>query len=211
MRLKPLLFAAVVVLACGAYTAWWLHAAGLVRERIEAWAADERARAGLVEYRDLAVGGFPLRLAAGASDVDIRRPDGLEWRAARVEASAAPWNLSRIALVLPGEQRVRLSAGGGGSAAGPGVRLVAREGEGTIEVERGRAAAVRLSLDEVVLSPEPGPGASPRDRAVLAGRMDVAVQGPASGPDAGLAASVVASLVLDDVTLPDGLAAPLGA
>jgi hypothetical protein len=186
MPRRLLLAVLVVVLVAGAACgAWWLHLAGMVRERILAWADTERARAGLVEYSDLEIHGFPFRLTAEARAIRIVRPDGTQWRGDGVAATARPWNPGAIAVVLSGTHALAL----------PGAEAVAAGGEGAILLEGGRFASGRLRLHDVELS-------LPDGRFQATG-LDLAAV-PAGPAVTGV------SIAVAELVLPEGLGMPLG-
>ncbi|HEV7370447.1 DUF2125 domain-containing protein [Arenibaculum sp.] len=186
MPRRSILIALLVLLAAGAaYTAWWLHLAGLVRERVEAWAAEERARAGLVEYRDLEIGGFPFRIAADTQAVRLVRPDGTEWRGESAAAWARPWNPGEIHVALAGTQSLVL----------PETELTAAGATGRISLEAGRFRSGRFALRDVAVG-LPG------------GRFRAAGLNVAATPTGPAATGI--SIGVAGLDLPEELEAPLG-
>src|SRR4051812_15840965 len=103
MRARPIPLLFLLLANLGAsYTALWFYAAGVIRDGITEWIAEERAKASVIEYKALEVNGFPLSLRATATDFSIRRADGLSWRGPELIARAKPWNPLKVTIDLPG-------------------------------------------------------------------------------------------------------------
>lgn len=203
MRPRLLIPAALLlILLAAAYAGWWLYAARQVQSGLESWASDLRARAGFAAWRDLEVGGFPLWLRAQASGVEIRLPEGLDWRGAAVSASARPWNLQDVSLDLSGAQRLLVSGG-----REPAAEILAAGGTGALRLGPGGSpAAGRLDLADAALG-RPGEEAEHirADRLVLEAARPTAGVGAQAGP-----AAAAFSLSARDVALPPSLRTPLG-
>lgn len=102
-----------------AYTAYWFFLASNLKDGIGQWVA-ARAGAGVqVSQKRIEISGFPLairvimtapRIAySGFSEAD--EGDRWEWRAKKLSAHMAPWNLGRISVDLAGEHALDIAAG----------------------------------------------------------------------------------------------------
>lgn len=177
--------AAVLVLAAAAYSAWWWIAARAAENGITGWIAAQRAQGAEVSYTSLQVGGWPFSLTAVVKDPAIRRP-GAAWSGERVEAAATPWDVSTIALTLPGPQRVvfgdRDTAGSALTAAGGGRGVVTVAGTGV-------PVTLALAFTDLTLAPAKGDP-------IPISRLEVAARQPQVPPtdhrETGLAATVTA-------------------
>jgi len=105
-RRSVTILAAVVTTVAVVYGAYWFTVAGVIRDGIEDWAEARRADGMAVAYEDLAIGGFPGRFTATLSAPRIGG-----WHAQRLVAEARPFDLDRIAITLPGTQRLDLEGG----------------------------------------------------------------------------------------------------
>ena len=145
IRLPILLAALAPVLMVAGYCGYWVYAAGLVRTGIDEWIAAQRAGGVAVEAGAIEVGGFPLKLTAGARDVALTDPRGASWRSAGLSAEAPPWQLTRIDYRIDGPQVLSL----------PGVRpltVTADDGAGQLRLGgNGRLSAGRLSLSDLTV------------------------------------------------------------
>ncbi|NNG04884.1 MAG: DUF2125 domain-containing protein [Inquilinus sp.] len=144
-RFLPLLLAILLIVAGGAYAGYWVYAADMVRVGIDDWIAEQRARGLDIRTTNLDVGGFPLRLEAGARAITLADGNRLVWQSAALTASARPWRLTRIAYTLDGRQSL--------SVAGDfPLRLTAAAGSGEIRLAgNGGIAAGSLALSEPAL------------------------------------------------------------
>ena len=110
MSRRALFFALSTLLVLAiAYSLYWFHAAGLVRKSVAAWSEQHRAAGWQIEYREMAVAGFPAKVVVRLEAPSIVSPSGLGWRAEAVSAAASPLDLSHIHLVAAG--RHTLTAG----------------------------------------------------------------------------------------------------
>lgn len=100
---------AVVV---GAYSAYWLIAAGKIEHGLERWAEERRAEGYEVELGHPVITGFPTRFR-----VDIPHPligreaSGWIWQAERLRAEAPPWRVGAMEFTLSGRHALRLLRG----------------------------------------------------------------------------------------------------
>ena len=194
MRLRPLSVAAAFVLLLAlAWTAYWSTAAARLKSWVEDWAVAERARGATVDYADLAFSGFPLELRLSAGAVRVRRPDGLAFSAARLAASAEPWNPLDIAFRLEGEPAVALPAAG----ARPALALAASAGAGRAQMAPdGSVRALALTLAN------PAAGVMGTDALLTATALDLALDWPATPPATHTDPGLFAGLALRDLALP---------
>lgn len=108
---------AVLLLAASiGYPAYWYYAASFAESLVVEWVAARRADGYLVEHDPLERSGFPflvrLRVAA-PSAADPRQ--GWSWRGQTLILELRPWDIRRIRLEVPGDQRLHLrpKLGGG--------------------------------------------------------------------------------------------------
>lgn len=180
----------------GAYALYWWQAARTLRGALETWAAAENARGGAVQWDTLDIGGFPLTLNARATGPRIRLAEGPEWTGPAVEASAAPWNLTDIALTLPGRHRLLVPDAG---PAGRSLEIEGETGAGALDFTLGG------DLSGVVLhlaSPSAGIEGFPEGRLRAASLSLSARLGIGEKPNAHLSSA--------DIRLPPAAVSPLG-
>ncbi|WP_448206135.1 DUF2125 domain-containing protein [Azospirillum sp. sgz302134] len=189
--------AALAVLV-GAYSVWWWQAASAVERGVLAWIEDQRANGALVEHRGLTVGGYPLVIRA-ALEAPHLATRGAEWQGTRLVAEAPPWNHTRIALSLPGEQKLSLV-----SASQPPLDLLAKGGgQGHVLLTlAGQPVELRLGFTDLVAQPN----AMPLPVAALDLTATQPPEPPAGHTDTGLSVSLTAS----GVTLPEDTPGSLG-
>lgn len=99
----------VVVAAALGYAAYWVYLAGLVPDRFNAWADQQRARGWTVSYDEVRVSGFPFRLEASVLAPRLAQPGSAAapaWEGERIDAVAHPWNLTHILFHFEGRQRI---------------------------------------------------------------------------------------------------------
>lgn len=145
---RPALAAVAVVLLAAGWSAAWFHFAGQIEARMAAWAEAQRAQGLTVEYRRLAVGGFPLAWRVTVDEPAMAGAGAARWswRGERALVSLRPWRLQEVPVVFPG--RHRLAAGAGGVA--EAVELRAERPDGLVELDPGgRLRLLRLDLSGV--------------------------------------------------------------
>ena len=130
--------AAVAVTAAIAYGAYWVAMAGAIRGGIEDWAEARRADGLVAAYEDLAVSGFPLRFVA-----TLRKPVVGGWSAGRLVAEALPFDLDRIAVTLPGTQRL--------DHRGRVMELTLARGVAHVVIDDGMAISLAMEADGIAL------------------------------------------------------------
>jgi hypothetical protein len=111
MRRKVIWVAAAVILIAAAalYAAYWVYAAGLVRQGIADWIEARRQEGYTVGAERIAVGGFPFALRARLDGVVLqqeRAAPGYELRLPVLRGETAPWSPRRW--TLHGEEGGRL-------------------------------------------------------------------------------------------------------
>ena len=122
MARKAAFAAAAIVLAAILYSAAWWIVAERLREGLDGWAADMRARGWSVSYEGFRIEGYPGPLVPVIDAPSVAAPGtsgGWLWRGPRLTGRVWPWRPSRIAFAAPGEHRIRP---GGDGAAPIGVR-----------------------------------------------------------------------------------------
>ena len=96
----------------GGYTVYWFIAAGIVGERVDAWADEHRAAGYEIAFASRDVGGFPFRFEVLIAKPDVTNvPEGWHWEAESLTLSARPWNLRRIGVAFPGRHDISLYTG----------------------------------------------------------------------------------------------------
>tara|TARA_R110002072_G_scaffold170294_6_gene323811 strand:+ start:1716 stop:2732 length:1017 start_codon:yes stop_codon:yes gene_type:complete len=101
-----------LLVAAGAYTAYWYSAAAELRAGIARWAEDRRDAGWRVDLGDPDIAGFPLRLEALFQTPRISGPDARwRWVAPNIRAVASPWRPQKIFVSAPGIHVVTTRAG----------------------------------------------------------------------------------------------------
>lgn len=145
IRLSILIPIVVPALLAAGYSSYWYYAADAVRRGIDEWVAMQRANGVEVRSEPVDIGGFPMKLEAGARDVVMTDSQGATWQSAGLSAEAHPWRLTHIdyriegpqTLVVPGAQPVTVTADGGTGD----IRLAAD----------GRLSSGRLTLSDLTM------------------------------------------------------------
>lgn len=190
MRTRKVIGSALLALAFAAtaYSVWWWQAASAVERGVLAWIEEQRAAGTMVEHRGLSVTGYPLSIRATLEAPQLATR-GAAWQGTRLVAEAPPWNHTRIALALPGEQRLTLA-----QPNQPPFDLRARGG-GTGHVLLtlgGQPMELSLGFSDLVAQPDALP--------VPIATLDLTAAQPAEPPaghtDAGLAVSATARGVM---------------
>ena len=188
---------ALAILAA-AYSVWWWQAASAVERGVLAWIEAQRADGALVEHRGLTVDGYPftIRAAVEAPHLATR---GAEWQGARLVAEAPPWNHTRIALSLPGEQKLSLAQPGQ-----PPMNLLAKGGgQGhTLLTLSGQPVELRLTFADLVAQPDALP--------VPITALDLTATQPAEPPAGHTDTGLSVSLTATGVQLPEEAPGALG-
>jgi hypothetical protein len=145
-RLGLVIAVLLLLVGCGAYTAFWFVVADKLEEGLTEWAQSARAQKLDVSWRALRVGGFPLAFHIELSDAGLR-DDAItppaELHAPLLSGSARPWNFRAWRLTAPGGRRVAA-----GPAAEPVAKLTARTASGAVVVAGEGGATIWLGLEE---------------------------------------------------------------
>lgn len=110
MRKRYVYLVLFVLVAIGAWTAWWFYLAGQVRDRTSDWIAQQAAQGVEIAYTDFDIGGYPYRLEVQIENLTMSGPR-LPGRPAaaipHVTVLGLPWNpnLVMASLTGPGEFR----------------------------------------------------------------------------------------------------------
>lgn len=198
MRRRYVALLAAVAAGVVAYVAFWFWIADAVERGVLRWADERRAEGAEVEWRALAVGGFPFRVRLAFAEPRLALPAhplAPEWRGGRLVALAHPWNLRHVLASFEGPQSFGFDEGGRRRT------IELRTKRWLASWQAGADGRRRLSFDltelEAVDSAEAGPA-----RAV---RLQVHAR-PGPSPDA------LADLAFkaEGVRLPQAAALPLG-
>ena len=150
-RKAALAAAALIVLAAIVYSAVWWIVAERLREGLDGWAADMRARGWSVSYEQFRIEGYPGPLVPVVDAPSVAAPrdsGGWLWRGPRLTGRAWPWRPSRIAFTAPGEHRVR--PGGGGAPVGMRLGVAS----GSFLRPGGETRIVLALADIAILAPD---------------------------------------------------------
>ena len=136
----------LLLVVCGAYTAFWFVVAGKLEDGLTEWAQLAPAQKLEVSWRALRVGGFPLSFHIELSDAALR--DGAitppaEFHAPLLSGRTRPWNFRAWRLTAPGGLSVAA-----GPAAEPVAKLTARAAKGAVVVAGEGGATIWLDLDQ---------------------------------------------------------------
>ncbi len=207
-RRRCLLIAlALLLVAAGAYTAFWFHTAGLARDGLAAWTSARLAEGYAVAYDGPEISGYPWHLRIRLDRVALAAPGGRwRWSGDSVQAKLMPWAFRRITLRPLGRQAVTYPAADGSETA----TAVAADAKAVILVGgRGRLKEAHAAAEGLALALPHAPG----PLAVATAELDLTLPPAplaAPGGKTPLPPSVLLSLRLNDVVLPQAAAGPLG-
>lgn len=193
VRTARLAAAAIILVATG-YAGSWFYAAGEIRDEVDSWVEARRAEGYAVDYRGLAVQGFPLRIRVSLATPSIGRPDDPRpwaWRGDRIVAEAWPWAVNRVRVTLPADQRLAYRRGDGDERI---VTATAAQGIALLEFSGG--AVTRLNAEVTGLT------IAPPDGEIRIARVDLQGRRTEGRLDV--------SVMIDDVGLPPNLDGGLG-
>jgi hypothetical protein len=160
----------VLALLIAAYGAWWLHAAGKLRDGVAEWAEARRADGYAVAVEDVTVQGFPLKLEAVAQGFSIGRdaPVAWRWTGPRLSASGPPWVGRKFSVSAPGGHRVEYDTPGGRRS----IPFVAEKADAMVRVgDDLKIARIDVDLQKIV-------GIWPELGEIKAGQLLFAVAAP---------------------------------
>lgn len=98
---------AFTVLAAVAYSLYWFHGAGQARNHVQSWADARRAQGWKVQWQDLEVSGFPLRLTITVTQPELTTPSGLSWHTGQIRVWSNPLWPDSAHLSTQGRQDIR--------------------------------------------------------------------------------------------------------
>lgn len=200
-----LLVAVLLLVAAGAYTAFWFRAAGLVRDGLAEWTTARRAEGYDIAYAGPEIAGFPWHLRIRLDRLALAAPgERWRWGGQAVEAKLMPWRFRRVTVRPLGRQAVTLPTADGGetatATAADAKAVILLSGRGHLGEVHGVAAGVVLTLPRAQ-----GPitaGTAQLDLALPPPAAPGGIAGPSEAP------SALLSLELHEITLP--AAGPLG-
>lgn len=136
-----------VLVAIGAWTAYWFFLAGQVRERTQAFIDQQTAAGFEVAYTDFSVGGYPYRIEATVDNLTVsapRQPGKPAFAVPRLVVLGLPWNPNLVVARIEGEVVTRWTD------ARNGDQRAAYRAESTgisIGLDAGRPQRFALSMD----------------------------------------------------------------
>lgn len=198
--------ATAFALAAAALVAGWIGAwhviAGRIEHGVDAWAEERRGEGFDVTYRSAVVSGFPSawRLAIETPAITGPPPARWHWHGAAVTAHITPWSPREIPIQLPGRQRF-----GGTDAAAPSWTAEAERPNGQVRLDaQGQIVDIELDFSAITLL-EPAAAAGAK-----AARLRLRVTPSARGESASTPGPLNASLVIEELDLPQAPANGLG-
>ena len=172
------LFAALVIVlvAAGAYTAFWFHSAELVRDGFAAWTSARRAEGYAVAYAGPEITGYPWHLRIRLDRIALAAPGGRwRWAADAVEAKLMAWAFRRITVRPLGRQTLAYPGADGSETAA----ATATDAKGVILLrDRGRLEEAHCTAEGLVLALPRAPRPLTAERA----RLELAVLPPSPQP-----------------------------
>jgi len=133
---------AIVALAGLAWSGWWWVHASSREAALERWLADRRDAGWVADAGAVSVRGFPNRLDAVVTDLDLADPDsGWSWTAPEFQILSMSWKPNHVIAVWPGEQIV--------ASPYETVRVQSAEMRGSVVFEPGLGLALDRSTIEV--------------------------------------------------------------
>jgi hypothetical protein len=148
-RLGLVIAVLLLLVVCGAYTAFWFVVAGKLKEGLTEWAQSARAQKLEVSWRQLRVCGFPLAFEIELRDAALRDEaitPPAELHAPLLSGSTRPWNFWAWRLTAPGGLNVVA-----GPATEPVAKLTARAASGAVVVAGEGGTTIWLDLDEAMV------------------------------------------------------------
>lgn len=149
-RLGLAIIAALLV-AAGAYTAFWFVVAGRIESGLADWAQSARADKLDVSWQKIRVGGYPAAILVDLDSVvlhDGARTPAPEFHVAVLSGVARPWNFADWRLWMPEGFTADLAAAGGRAPA----RLVAKTADGLVSIEPAGGWKLQLTLRDTTVA-----------------------------------------------------------
>ncbi|MBV8089759.1 MAG: DUF2125 domain-containing protein [Alphaproteobacteria bacterium] len=138
----------LLVVLLGTYAAYWLIAAGQVKDGFSAWAEAQRARKVDISWARIDISGFPLAYRVDLEKAvlhDGRVTPSPELRIPLLAASARPWDFANWQLTA--SDGIAASLAGAGER--PPLKAVAKTAAGVLRVGESAGAALWLRLREI--------------------------------------------------------------
>ena len=130
----------VLVIAAAATTGYWLWTASRLRDGLEKWADQRRARGDALAWRKETVGGFPLSFRFVLADLSMAHGSAYRVVVPEIIGVASAWNLKRWHLAAP--------RGGSGTAQGIEAPIAAQSALGEV-VLGDRSSDVGLAIQRL--------------------------------------------------------------
>jgi hypothetical protein len=181
----------ILVVAFGAYSAYWWVASGKIKLAAGDWAQVAHQKQIDVSWQDIRVAGYPFAFRLELSDavlIDKAANPPIELRAPQLSASIWPWDFHDLWLAAPAGFRALA-----GTGTTPLVKLDADAADGAIAIAGDGGATIWLDLYQPKID-----AAEKVSARVASAWIIVPAHPPASHSDPGIA---VAAL-LHDLTLP---------
>lgn len=189
---------AFLVVAGGAYTAYWFHARETAIRLIDDWTAQRRADGYEITYDRPVIGGFPLLVRAVLGAPGIGR-DAFSWRGDRIGIEFRPWDFRRLRIDLEGKHRITLPENEQALVLEPAMAAIVARFSAS-----GRVSDANMLLQDVKLS-QSGTGPSVRIAEVW-----LEATAPDTPPREHTDKNVGLSLSAADIVLPEDADGPLG-
>jgi hypothetical protein len=180
----------ILVVAFGAYSAFWWVAAGKIKLAAGDWAQAAHQKQIDVSWQDIRVAGYPFTFRLEFSDVvvtDKAANSPIELRAPQLSASIWPWNFHEV--WLDAANQISLRAG---SDSTPVAKLDARTAEAALAIS-GDKVTLWLTLYQPKLDATVAVSAR-----IVSAWVIVPAHPPASHTDLGIAAAAI----VHDLVLP---------
>lgn len=202
MRRIALAAPILLALLAAAWSAFWLHAAGMIETGVAEWVEARRAQGLTVEYASLAVEGFPFRWRVVIDEPHLAGigPAQWDWRGDEAAATLQPWARRDIPLTFSGEHRL---SGGTGDLSEMVLVSAARPDGRIMLDEDGRLDRLSLDLGDAIIRHD----ATPATVSIARLRLEIRPYrrpDPASGADV-LDLAVDAETVRLPTAPPNGL------
>jgi len=150
LRLGLILTAALVVAGAASYTAYWLIAAGQLKDGVARWTEEARAQGLAASWQSIRVGGYPFAFRVRLTEprvVDEAVNPAAELSGPLMLASARPWDLNVWQTLAPQGLKATLRDPAKPPAGQPLVRVSVDASSGAVSVASDGAVTVWLTLD----------------------------------------------------------------
>ncbi len=92
----------LLLIAIGAWTAYWFIAKSQLDKGIDQWIAEQRALGAEIEYSSKSLGGFPYRFELVVDDPVYAAPAAPRWEGEQLRLVMQPWNWQHVIAYSPG-------------------------------------------------------------------------------------------------------------